>query len=582
MATEIVYSINVNGGEAGKSLKSLREEFKQTQTELNNLVVGSKEYVQTLQKLGGLRDEIGDLNATINAFNPEGKVQALGNAIGGVASGFQAAVGATALFGSESENLNKALLKVQATMAFVEGIKGIVAAGDAFQVLNTIIAANPFIAIATGIILALTTIVGIIKNQQAEEQKLQKLRTENTKKRLKELRDEHNEQMKFMEDLAKAQGKSNEEIYKLERENLLKRREENRKLHNDKKLTNREYADESVKITRELALLDANYNTKVREESEKTYKKKVEDEKKLKDALNESRREAQLLYEKITEDENKVIQDTQEKQKEFTKKFIDDELQNRKRSLEEEKTFKLQQLKEEYMNTTGTAEALDAYKREKQQISDEYDKKIADDKEKKDKEAKEKREKDLEDFKKIQAEQFEVQRNYLNAAQGLSEFVFSARLSKVKKGSKEEEEVLKKQFEVSKAFQLAQAAMAGAQSILAITSVPDFTLGIATASRIAVQVALTAAQIAKIASTKFTPTGGGGTENAPSQIGGTTTINTGAGVPLAQPQATQLLPNGTVAPNQNQNNTFRAVVVESDITNTQRRVSNTQKIATIE
>jgi hypothetical protein len=51
--------------------------------------------------------------------------QKLGSAIQGAASGFQLVQGASALFGEESEELEKTLLKVQAAMALADGIEGV-------------------------------------------------------------------------------------------------------------------------------------------------------------------------------------------------------------------------------------------------------------------------------------------------------------------------------------------------------------------------------------------------------------------------------------------------------------------------
>ena len=53
-----------------------------------------------------------DLRDTISALNPEGKVAAFSNAAGKIAGGFQAAAGAAALFGVQSEELEKTLLRV--------------------------------------------------------------------------------------------------------------------------------------------------------------------------------------------------------------------------------------------------------------------------------------------------------------------------------------------------------------------------------------------------------------------------------------------------------------------------------------
>jgi len=154
---EIVIGIRVETGEAAKSLKQLKEEYKEQQTALEGLAVGSKAYVEQLKKLGAIKEEIGDLNTTIKAFNPEGKIKAFSNVVGGLASGFQAAQGAAALFGKQSEDVQAALLKVQGAMAFSEGIKGIVGMQDAFKDLWLVLKANPFAAI----IGAITALVGV-------------------------------------------------------------------------------------------------------------------------------------------------------------------------------------------------------------------------------------------------------------------------------------------------------------------------------------------------------------------------------------------------------------------------------------
>jgi hypothetical protein len=100
----------------------------------------------------------------------------------------------------------------------------------------------------------------------------------------------------------------------------------------------------------------------------------------------------------------------------------------------------------------------------------------------------------------------EIISNGMTTIQGLSDTIFESKLANAEKGSKEETRIQKKQFEVNKAMQLGTAVINGLQSILAITSVPDFTFGVQTALRIGAQVALNAATIAKIASAKF---GGG-------------------------------------------------------------------------
>jgi 3-methyladenine DNA glycosylase AlkC len=142
--------IDVNTGGSVKSLSDLRGEFKDIQKELSGLTPGTEKYIDALKRLGAVKDEIGDLKDEINAFaGADKKIAAVSNVIGGVASGFAAAQGAAALFGSESEDLQKTLVKVQSAMAFAEGIKGIAAMGDSFKVLGNVIKANPIMLIGT-------------------------------------------------------------------------------------------------------------------------------------------------------------------------------------------------------------------------------------------------------------------------------------------------------------------------------------------------------------------------------------------------------------------------------------------------
>ena len=120
----------------------------------------------------------------------------------------------------------------------------------------------------------------------------------------------------------------------------------------------------------------------------------------------------------------------------------------------------------------------------------------------------------------------------LNGINSLANIGMEAKLKNVKKGSKEEEKILRAQFKQQKAMQLAMAAINGAQSILAILAVPDFTLGVASAIRIGAAVAATAGSIATIAGTQFG--GGASAPTAPDVSGGG--ASTTAVAPAAGPQ----------------------------------------------
>ena len=111
--------------------------------------------------------------------------------------------------------------------------------------------------------------------------------------------------------------------------------------------------------------------------------------------------------------------------------------------------------------------------------------------------------KDIANHKAVADVSFEIANNSLSSIQSLSDTIFSIKQNNLKKGSEEELKSAKKQFEINKQMQIAQAIINGAQSVTAILSVPDFTMGVASAIRIASAGLATVATIAKISSTKF-------------------------------------------------------------------------------
>jgi hypothetical protein len=176
-------------------------------------------------------------------------------------------------------------------------------------------------------------------------------------------------------------------------------------------------------------------------------------------------------------------------------------------------------------------------------------------------------------------EGFETTKQALGAITNVQEISTRNKLKNVEKGSKQEEAILKQQFEQQKKMNLAMAAINGAQAILAILSVPDFTLGIASGIRIAASIAATAASISAISSTSFE---GGG--NAPTPVSGNTTQSN-----IGQMATPNLFGNSNNANNvggENQNNdqstpnfTVTAVVSETEMTSTQNRVKRIQRNA---
>lgn len=135
--------INIDGGNAEKSVGSIKQQLRDAQKELiamsDKFGATSKEAVNAAKKVAEFKDKIGDAKLLSDAFNPDAKFKAFSNALQGVVGGFAALQGAQALFGSESEDLQKVLVKVQSAMALSQGLNSILESKDAFMALGTVI-----------------------------------------------------------------------------------------------------------------------------------------------------------------------------------------------------------------------------------------------------------------------------------------------------------------------------------------------------------------------------------------------------------------------------------------------------------
>ena len=144
MSEEIIgLKVKVDASDVGKSVGSLKQQLREAQNEVNALSekfgATSKEAVNAAKKAAQLKDAIGDAKALTDAFNPDAKFKALTASLSGVAGGFAAVQGAIGLFGAESKEVEKTLLKVQSAMALSQGIQAIGESVDSFKQLGAVI-----------------------------------------------------------------------------------------------------------------------------------------------------------------------------------------------------------------------------------------------------------------------------------------------------------------------------------------------------------------------------------------------------------------------------------------------------------
>jgi len=111
---------------AEKTSQSLKVQLRELQKDLLSGKFTGKEFDEATKKAGGLKDAIGDLNARVKVLGSDTKnLDGLISAAQGLAGGFAIAQGAAGLLGGENEDLQKSLLKVQSSMAILNGLQSV-------------------------------------------------------------------------------------------------------------------------------------------------------------------------------------------------------------------------------------------------------------------------------------------------------------------------------------------------------------------------------------------------------------------------------------------------------------------------
>jgi len=143
MAENLNLNVNINTTGAEGSIGSLKKQMREAQAEVialsDKFGATSVEAVNAAKKAAELRDRIGDAKSLTDAFNPDAKFKALTASLSGVAGGFGAVQGAMALFGKESEDVQKTLLKVQSAMALSQGLQSVGESIDSFKQLGAVV-----------------------------------------------------------------------------------------------------------------------------------------------------------------------------------------------------------------------------------------------------------------------------------------------------------------------------------------------------------------------------------------------------------------------------------------------------------
>lgn len=127
MADNIVGTkIVIDSDQAVQSVGSIKKQLREATQDLvamaDKFGEGSTEAVNAAKRVAELRDRIGDAKSMADAFNPDAKFRAFSQSLQGVAGGFAAVQGAMGLLGVESDDLQQTLVRVQSALALSEGL----------------------------------------------------------------------------------------------------------------------------------------------------------------------------------------------------------------------------------------------------------------------------------------------------------------------------------------------------------------------------------------------------------------------------------------------------------------------------
>lgn len=340
-------------------------------------------------------------------------------------------------------------------------------------------------------------------------------------------------------------------------------------------------ADESA---RELQEIQEKYRRQIEDikKNEKlTAKEKATLTQQSKDLEVQAELDFQAKKTKIAEDaakeEEKKTKEADDKKKtEAEARFV--KFQELTLSESEFKIFQLQQELEKELLAAGNNAALKkALEIQFQKDKTDIEKKAADERVAiTDAEEKKKREAQL----KTANDALTIAEDGVKSIQALGDIAFAAKMKNVKKGSKEEEALAKKQFKFNKSMQLAGAVVDAGKAVTASLAAAPLAIGVVPnpvgIANLIATAAMSAANIAKIASTQFTST------SAPSSPD----TSGGGGADAVASSVPSFTPGNLFGQGNDQNNvkstdstniTVTAVVSETEITSTQNKVSKIQK-----
>ena len=504
--------LNKVGKEIDSQISSMKELKAAYKSALNEAASGS---IEAAKRAGELKDQIEDTKKAVNSFNGD-PVENLSRGFGNLKN--------TLLnldFKGFTEEVNR-LKTISKGLSFGELVSSVKDTAKAFISLGQVLLTNPIFLIAAAVAAIIAAFAYFSNKSSKEAKEAFDGLTKSAQQYDDALESIHKQQdavSKGELELAKAMGASAEEINKLTlKQSLLTTERIKAELsNNEQRIILKRQLYSSLSKEDKLAALDeiktlenksndlkAQLITEAfeRRKINKEYLNKVvEDATKAEDDKLKAKKDAQDKEDGIQKENEKKSQDALDKLKAANTKFAEE---NALIPISAQK-FVDTQLDESQKKTNAYADERIAKSGEEAAAKiDTY-------------------EADVLALEIAEKKKKELRLTYENATeqgvQAISSLYFTLRLSQAKKGSAEERKLKKQQFNVDKAFNIARATIDGIRSVqqpLANLSPPlSYVLA-------AVNGVVAAANIAKIASTKFNDGGGGdsggGGSSAPASI----------------------------------------------------------------
>lgn len=291
--------INNNTDKVTKKQTGLRGELKKAREEMARLKLAGQdtgaEYEALAQHVGKVEDALGDAARESKNFASDTQtIDSLISVATGVAGAFSVAQGAVGLFGSENEELNEVLLKVNSSMAILQGLQAVgnvlqkesaavtFLAATAQKIYNVVVGETigllkllriAFAATGIGaIILGITVLVQWLTSASKATKQLTKEFTRfnlEAERDLNFLNDMLKENARTYEERiaqAKLEGQTRREINKLVLEGLLEERDGLNELQNSM----RDREAQARRILTEMATGERVFNEVLADEAQKT------------------------------------------------------------------------------------------------------------------------------------------------------------------------------------------------------------------------------------------------------------------------------------------------------------------------